>query len=446
MKKIIILLVCLCSIRCNIFSRKGDLSILQWNEEGLYTSNNLISGVPAEKGIVVNYLKNGKHILKVKLYDPVIVAVASKTEKWGFFQFPDIYRDRNNTLVATWNMTPDVVSSYGIQEKGYAVSTNEGKSWSQWRLGIPPVGGGLILPNGNQIRKYEPQALPFDSLQLPPPVVKGTGKRHIAVYRLSQLPEELQGVYLQRLSENGTKWITEHDVLNDPEAGRYSKGNLFPVIWRGEMHLMPDESIITAFYPSFWINNNKVKRSGISFYCSTDQGRTWNVQGRIPYSPDSIDLTDNKSMNCYGFLEPASTVLSNGIFLCVMRTMLTMNPDPMYISYSKDKGRTWSAPRLFTPNGVSPQLLQLDNGVTVLASGRPGVQLRFSQAEKGEEWTEPFELLQYKNVKNAITSGYTRLLSTGKNSFLIIYDDFEYRNSENEIRKAIKVRRVEITP
>ena len=48
---------------------------------------------------------------------------------------------------------------------------------------------------------------------------------------------------------------------------------------------------------------------------------------------------------------------------------------------------------MIAPNGVLPRLLRLNNGMLVLSSGRPGVQLRFSVSGLGDDWSEPVDLL-----------------------------------------------------
>jgi hypothetical protein len=445
MKKVIIVLACFCFGACNTFSQT-ELPSLQWNEKGLNAADSVTLGIPSFDGVVVNYEKSNKRILKVKLDDPVVVSVASKPEKWGFFQFPSIYRALNNSLVVSWNMADDAVKSYGHHQAAFAVSRDGGKTWNMPQ-GSAPVGGGEVLPDGDRIKVYTPAALDVDTLHLPDPVKRSLGRRGLNFYRLNQLPSSLQGVYLMRLAKGGTKWDSEHAILNDPRGIRYSEAGLFPVVWWGDMHVAKDGSVIAGIYPGFEIeDNNEVKASGVTFYRSADAGRSWNVQGRIPYEPDlSADPNGDKRTG-FGFTEPTYLILSNGIFLCVMRTSDGLGISPMYLSYSNDQGVTWSKPKPFTRNGVLPRLLQLDNGVIVLASGRPGVQLRFSEDSRGDQWTDPFEMLPYKNAKETVSCGYTGLLATGKNSFLIVYSDFKYPDKEGELRKAIKVREVVVTP
>jgi hypothetical protein len=228
---------------------------------------------------------------------------------------------------------------------------------------------------------------------------------------------------------------------------RYASGNLFPIVWWGDMKLLTDNSIVTGIYPAFYENESGgVSASGVSFYRSTDYGQSWKILSKIPYIPDlSTDPNGNKRL-AFGWTEPAFEILKDGTYLCVMRTTDGMGNSPMYISRSTDQGATWSKPVTFTPSGVLPKLLQLDNGVVVLASGRPGVQLRFSLDGKGEKWTDPFEMLPYTGSKEEVSCGYPRLLATGPDSFLIIYSDFKFINENNEVRKAIKIREIKITP
>jgi hypothetical protein len=147
-----------------------------------------------------------------------------------------------------------------------------------------------------------------------------------------------------------------------------------------------------------------------------------------------------------GFTEPTYEILADGSFICVARTTDGIGNGPMYISRSVDMGRTWTKPQIFTASGVLPRLLQLQNGVTILASGRPGVQLRFSNDGQGKVWTNAFEMMPYIDYKDQVSCGYTGLLATGPDRFLIVYSDFRHVTSAGEVRKAIKVREVIVTP
>jgi hypothetical protein len=98
-------------------------------------------------------------------------------------------------------------------------------------------------------------------------------------------------------------------------------------------------------------------------------------------------------------------------------------------------------------NGVLPRLLRLGNGTLVLASGRPGVQLRISRSGLGEDWSEPLDLLpDTSDQLNADSCGYTSLVALDSDTFLIAYSWFQKPDSEGRPRKSVLARRIRVTP
>lgn len=444
LKILLVLFLLIISISCSKNIVPPDI----WEEVGYNAKTEIKHGISAFSNTVVDYKQNNKTILNVKLEEPVVVDVAKKPEKWGFFQFPGIHRTKEDLLVASWNMSEDAVTSYGKGGSGIAVSRDGGKTWNHPTEDLTS-GSGFELPNGDCITVHTPKAIKVEELQLPDSV--GSNKenygRNFVYYKMNDLPEELQGVYLNRMVKGSNSWAKEHAVLNDPLAVRYTDSGWFPVVWWGDMNLAPDETVIAGIYPGFYLNdNNEVPPSGVLFYSSTDNGHTWNIQGRIPYQPDLKTDPDGNKRTALGYTEPASILLSNGTYLCVMRTTDGLGDSPMYLSHSDDMGVTWTKPSTFTKSGVLPKLLQLDNGVIVLAAGRPGMQLRFSIDGKGEKWTDPFEMLPFENSKEAVSCGYPQIIPSGPDSFLIIYSDFKFKTESGEVRKAIKVRQVIVNP
>lgn len=414
----------------------------------------LKQGFNAKDASKVIYQQAGMPALKINLKQPVVIGVAAKPEKWGFFQFPNFGFNPDGSIQAKWNMTRDAIEAYGENTFGSARSTDKGKTWT---LQDSPNDMAIaVLPNGDRLDVITPKPIKVADLDLPKPIGSGADnyrKSSTNYYRLSELPESRSGVYLKRLKKGETQWVTEKAVLNDADAARYSLSGLFPIVWWGDMKVARDGSLITGIYPGILIRKDGTTdpKSGVFFYRSTDNGKSWNVQGRIPYAIDTIgDLQSKKRM---GFTEPAFEILKDGTYLCVLRTTDGAGNGPMFASYSKDEGKTWTTPVSITGNGVLPRLLQLENGVLVMSSGRPGVQLRFSTDKNGLAWTEPFEMLPYggdgitkeqSGGTAVVSDGYTGLLPIGKDKFLFIYTDFAYRIANGDVRKAIKVRTVEI--
>jgi len=81
----------------------------------------------------------------------------------------------------------------------------------------------------------------------------------------------------------------------------------------------------------------------------------------------------------------------------------------------------------------------------VLISGRTGVDLRVSPDGRGTSWTDPVRLVPVTSDQlGADSCGYTDLLATGRDSFLIAYSWFKAKDTEGRERKTILVRRVEV--
>lgn len=390
------------------------------------------------------YQKDGKNLFKISFGEPTVVAVADKALKWGFFQFPSLYASDNGEIVARWNMADDHAESYGKGGNGFAVSKDKGKTWEQ--PAKAPIGGGLKLKNGEFINIHTPAAISLKELNLPAPIamVKEAYGRTFRFWETKDLPKELQGVYLLRRSQGNSSWSIEHNDIIEPSMVRCSDNDLLPVVWWGDMKLKGNGNIIAGVYPGFTNDKGAVSPSDVPFYESADNGKTWEFIGRIRYSYDPQKDPKGGQRHALGFTEPTFEILKDGTYMSVSRTTDGLGNSPMYISTSLDQGRNWSKPLAFTKNGVLPKLRQLDNGMLVLASGRPGLQVRIALDKDGKEWSDPFEMLPWvKQVhENNISCSYPEILFTGKDKFLLVYSDFRYKTESGELRKAIKVREI----
>jgi len=382
--------------------------------------------------------------LEVKVGEPTVVAVAPNDVGWGYYQFPSIGRWDDGTLSLTYSSAPDAAESYGTP-RAALTSKDGGKTWSphsgKWG------GSGLLLPNGDRIAVSTPKPYKLADLKLPEPVgvlVSTYGKQKYTMYRVNDLPRKLRTIRISRQKKGSDARVTEHAWVDDSQALRYSIREIFPIVWWGDLRVAADGSVIAGIYPGYrtLVNGSMDPKGGVFFYRSTDFGHSWKIQGRILYQPDL--KADEKGDKRSGFTEPAFEILADGSLLCVMRTTDGQGIGPMYSSWSKDMGKTWTKPKVIAPSGVLPKLLKLENGILALSSGRPGVQVRFS--EDGEKWTEPLDFVPVTEADpHKDTCGYTSLLATGPDRFIIAYSHFKHPNEKGELRKAIMIREVQVT-
>lgn len=431
---------------------------LVWQERPVRSLRGIEFGVPVMQQTSVTYRRTGKTKFHIHFAEPHLITVADKPQPWGYYQFPTLTRLANGDLHAQWAMHPDDIRAYGLAASGSSVSSDGGRSWQS----IMPDSSQLLgypLANGDLLRVVDPRPIKVTDLPMPEPLGKTAfkyRKTNFTFYRLKDMPSQVNGIYLTRRSAGQGHWKPEQARLNDDRGVRYSSKDLVPVVWWGDIHTLSDSSLLAGVYPGYYLKDNGQvdKQMGVVFYRSTDRGHSWQIQGRIPFQPDTS--LDSMATERIGFSEPTYEVLADGSLLCVIRSAdgdgVTngVGNGPLYASRSYDQGRSWTKPLAIAPAGALPRLLRLANGVTVLASGRPGVQLRFTKTGGSQDWTDGFEMLPYESTRMElqylVSCGYTGMLATGPDRFLVIYSDFRYKNEPGQERKAIKIREVTVTP
>ena len=389
-------------------------------------------------------VKDGrKTIAEVYLSEPVMVAMAEQEEKWGYFQFPFITRTDDNSMYISWQMAADTYKSIGkksIRKPLPLVSNDGGNTWISQEVKSFGLSGNIhgVMEDGSILQIMIPKPKDINNY---PNFPKSVGKSgEYSFYPMEQLPEDLQGVYLN-LWDNKRKSKVIHANINDPGALRYSIDGVMPIPWSGTIRQLADRSLIAGVYPSYYLDeNNEVKPCGVAFYSSLDRGYNWSVIGKIPFKADvSAKLHGSKE-----FDETAFEILKDSTFICVMRSGSTA---PLFKTFSYDRGNTWTKPEAFTPNGVKPKLMLLDNGVLVLVSGRPGVQIRLSLDGSGNNWTAPVEMVPFMkkgSYERDVSCGYGSIIQDGPNTFCIVYSDFTTKDQYGFKRKSIWFRKVSI--
>lgn len=299
----------------------------------------------------------------------------------------------------------------------------------------------MRLENQDRLELRTPRPFPLATLQLPASLGQRTDKwkNTYTHYRPRELPDELQGVWFARLAKGALDWKMERATLEDPQALRYSIREIFPIVVFGQVRRLADGSLLLCMYPGL-LEGQKRFYSNVFFYRSTDEGRHWHVQGRIPFQPDEI--LDPTGFERDRFTEPTFEILEDRSLVCVMR-----GEGPMYLSRSRDPGKTWSKPIIIAPNGVYPRLLRLANGVLVLSSGRPGAEVRLCYDKRARNWSAPYRLVPLTSANaQADSCGYTGLVALDRNSFLVVYSWFKSPAPGGQTRKAILVRGITVRP
>lgn len=426
--------------------RNNPVRIVEENVPNLSIKEGYIS----QKNEAVKIVRSGRVLAEVKLGDPVMVAQAEQEEKWGYFQFPIIGRAIDGRLIVSWQMNADSHTAYGKGNRGKMMSLDEGKTWLPldksyvFKYKSSRI---LELSNGNTLLVTTPVSKDVKSYNTFPTPVYRDKTMGMNYYLESELPEDLRGVYLSLRDSIGRVIINFHGELDDPGLLRYDIDNLMPLKWWGDIKEMADGSFVAGIYPSCYLNeNNELPKSDITFYRSTDSGYHWKAIGNVPYEIEKIKDKRRQYDRYQGFSEATFEILKDSTFFCVIRTGYNT---PMYKTFSYDRGEHWTEPVAFTSNGVRPQLLLLDNGVMVMASGRPGVQLRFCLNGDGNTWTEPIEMLSFMDENGEYdvwgrSCGYANLFPAGENRFYMVYSDFKTRNKQGDYRKSIIFREIEL--
>ena len=453
MKKIFALLVCFIFILVSVLNESfaGDGSKKNNKRspvilEEINPDLSIHEGYVSLKKETVRIVRNGKVVAKVKLGKPVMVAQAEQEEEWGYFQFPGICRSDDGKLIVSWMMNEDSHKAYDKGDIFKRMSTNGGKTWKP--LDRDYFIRGFLsfdLKNGDVIQIHNPASKNIKEYRSFPKPVSSISTSNMTFYLEKDLPDNLRGTYINIRNGQTKQIVRFQGKLEDPGLMRYAIDDLMPLMWWGEIKELQDGSLVGGIYRTYYKDFEEVTpKSCITFYKSNDKGHHWKALGRIPYRIEEIK--GRKYDTTRGFCEASFDVLNDSTFFCVIRTGYNT---PMYKTYSYDGGKNWTEPTAFTPNGVRPQLLKMDNGILVLASGRPGVQLRFSIDGDGKNWTEPIEMLPYMNEDGShniwgATCGYSRLLKVDNQTFYLVYSDFKTKNEEGEYRKAIMFRKITI--
>jgi len=390
---------------------------------------------------------------RIELGEPVTVALAAPTVRgWGPYQFPGLERLDDGTIRLSFHVEADSATAYGLPP-ARAVSADEGRTWkllpreqaadgtaASWQA------APLILDNGDAIWAQQQKALDPKGLALPAkPVHRFTSYGHtFDWYRVADLPPECaDGWLLNRLAKGATQPTRERATVRLPGELRHVSEGVMPRPWFQTLFRAPDDAIWAVQYEVRLVDGPFRSHWWMMILRSTDGGRSFDLWSEIPYQPDAA--ADKHAAERNGFTEPTVCFMADGSALCLLRTTDGIGPGPMYLARSTDNGKTWSRPTVFDDRGVWPQLVRLENGVTLAVYGRPGLFVRGTTDPAGLDWAARVTVVPPAAIQSE-TCSYAAWLPLAADRALLAYSEFNVADAEGRPCKAIRVREVKARP
>ena len=379
-------------------------------------------------------------------------------------------RQKDGVLYVTFNSLRDCNENIGTAHQNPVFrSADLGVTWEQISDFDEYLKAGTKLPNGEYLSKVSNGGLIKNPQNMP----EYPKNRHICKkwgmdyksYRFDELKDVLgenieKKAPFVRFKPDSNELIKEKATINwDDLPLQYfvkqdyivpfsivdrkvyeHKGVLWSVTFGP--YILPDGSL-----GSNWLSVHLLK--------SNDLGHTWEYVNTIPYkdeynNPNCIDIE--------GFNETALMFAENGDIVLVMRSGSLSpwtvgddeHPAPkIFITRSKDGGKTFEKAKPFYDFGILPAAVQLDCGVTILSSGRPGVYLRYSEDGNLEEWSDPEFIIKvpdedvYKSYYE-YTCCNTDICVYNENTAFLVYSDFKLKDKDGRRAKSIVVRKLTV--
>ena len=406
---------------------------------------------------------------KIIIGEPKIVSqnpdAAILFEGW---QDPYI-RQRDGVLYVTFNSRRDCNETTGLAEQNPLYrSVDMGETWEKVSDYEEFLKSGLKLSNGDYLSVRENGTLIMNPEKLPEyPKNRKTCKIYEMEYRTysaDELIPYLDGkidkkINFARYNPKTGEFVRERATVNwDDMPLKYYINEDYITPLHIESSIVEHNGVLwaTSFAPYILPDGTM----GSNWYCShllksEDFGHTWDYVNTIPYkeeynNPNCIDIE--------GFNETAIMFAENGDMVLVIRSGSLSpwtvgdddHPAPkIFITRSSDEGKTWSEPEPFYDFGILPQAVQLDCGVTILSSGRPGVYLRYSEDGNLEEWSDPEFIIKvpdedvYKSYYE-YTCCNTDICVYNENTAFLVYSDFKLKDKDGRRAKSIVVRKITV--
>ena len=365
--------------------------------------------------------------IKMEIYTPNVEHYRITNDKGNkFFKYngwPSVCMDDRGVLYA-------VASSMRLSHvdpcgKGCMyMSYDQGKTWTKpivlndsfvddRDMGICYLGGGKLLVSwfSEAPANYHDQIQDYDWFE---------EKDKAISWGFSQawkkLPKEeyvaSAGSFVMMSSDYGVTWSEPVRVpILAPHGPSVCKDGT--LVYLGNM-------LYNDSYTSKDENGNEM-RPPITCYTSTDGGYTWKFAGQVPDTKGP----GGETINAYNMFEPHVVELPDGRLMGAIRTHNEeMNPAfTVFITYSHDKGRTWSAPVGTGVDGSPPHLMVHSSGAVVCSYSCRTNGSRCERAvvsyDMGETWTQDYVIDD--RLEYFCDMGYPASIELPDGSILSVY-------------------------
>lgn len=438
--------------------------------------------------------------MKITLGEEKVVAIGPRMEDsyWGQWQFPKLMEGKDGQIVLTFHNGDDVWEELGVADI-WATSDDRGETW-QVVKDEGAIRKGVVLPNGDFLRQGGRPSVPLDLEKIQAPMQTGnytipSDDLHAKSNDISKLPlprghyydiwQQRWSVYhMDQLPDGLFEHIKEWPMVRTPagqtaEQEEWAKLNwenrgmvmLFPTNrnvaipsmpqFIGKLKVGPDGKLWAATYTMGLNPRNGAFTPYAStvVLCSEDNGRSFTLQGYLPYIPDNEEY--EYSFMAGGWDEPDLAFAPDGSMIMLLRVTDVFRGDkewaPSYITRSTDHGKTWSKPVRFDEVGVMPRTCQMKDAILAIY-GRPGIYVRGTTDPAGMDWEDPVEVMTNKDRSGLMNEPPVRpnfhqwvgsccncdIHALDETHAIIAYSDFYHLCEDGVRRKSIKTRIVTI--
>ncbi|MBO5224102.1 MAG: exo-alpha-sialidase [Clostridia bacterium] len=409
---------------------------------------------------------------KLVIGEPVIVS-QSTTEaiRAGGWQDPEI-RCSNGVLYVRFSGVRDEYENHDRENRNPVFkSVDCGVTWArvenpakEWTEAQTPIS------NGDKVR-FTGSPLITDKELLAklgePAVERGADKMKVPAYKGVYTNAEMRKI----LGDDCNKTIMSHrlkkgetELVNQLCEVRWDDlayGLVFNG-YVGAMYAQPyredKDGVLYLPVATHCVNPDGSLVSGyrsMSMLKSTDHGYSWEHVGTCEYH-DEYNIPN--AIEVEGFMECAFEICDDGSFFMIMRSGSISpyvigdddHPSPKcMITYSYDKGKTWTKPEVFYEYGVLPRSVKKGDGTILMTSGRPDVYVRACYDGKGKEWDDVIHVLDvpkeyYYNGYWEYTCSNNDVCAYDDKTAFLTYSNFQLTTPEGVRAKSIIVRKISI--